>query len=303
MGFFRGGLFVIFSVLFFVSLLIGNTLLILSLSLDYDVVKPEITSVINEIIEKDNGFENKIKEIYPAMELYCFDNSEFVFSNQGQTFRISCEAILQGQDFAMKEGINNLVYDIYYKKYDCVFWNCLGKQELPFFLVSEKAKDYWSMKFYYLILISLGILFLMFLFIENKTNLPLVLGSLCIISSLPFIKLKSLVSYFLNKPFFEFFTIFFNKSYFVFLIVLIIGIIIFCFGIVLKFFKIGFKINELIKKFSKKSSVNSKEISSVKDINIKNSVKKTKRKRLEIFSTSKNIIDKKEKLSKSVAKK
>jgi len=303
MGIIRGGLFVVLSVLFFTSLLIGNTLLTLNLSLDYETIKPEITFVVKELIEKESSFENVIDEVYPAMELYCQNNSEFVFSEQGQTFVISCEAISQGKDSIIEEGINNAVENIYYKEYDCDFWNCLGEQELPLFLISEKAKNYWQTKFCYVFLISLILIVLMFIFISSKTNLPLVIGSLLIVSSLPFMKLKSIISYFSDNNLFELFAIFFSKSYFVFLIVLVIGIIILGLGILLKFFGIGFKINNLIQKFSKKSNIISKEKLPVKIAEIKKPIKKEIQEKSKVFSSSEKIIDKIKKPSKSVGKK
>ena len=51
MGISRGGLLVIVSVLFFIALLVGSTLLTFSLSLKYENVNSEITEIVNETIK------------------------------------------------------------------------------------------------------------------------------------------------------------------------------------------------------------------------------------------------------------
>ena len=71
MGFIRGGLFVIASVLLSLFFLFGNVFLTLGLSLDYDNVQPELVSVVKDITEDEISLEQKIEEKFESMELYC----------------------------------------------------------------------------------------------------------------------------------------------------------------------------------------------------------------------------------------
>jgi hypothetical protein len=118
----------------------------------------------------------------------------------------------------------------------------------------------------------------MFLFIEKKTNLPLVAGPIVILSSLLFAKLEVLTKWLVNTfvkipfssevtpdSFFSFFNLIFVQSSKVFWIIFIIGIMLLAAGIILKFFAIGFKINEFFKKFSSKGKESQPEKQTAKD--------------------------------------
>jgi len=264
MGLIRGGLLFVVTVLLFLSFLVGNVFLTLNLSLDYDNVQPELTPVIRELAESEIDLNSIVNEKFESMELYCQNNSnsevsDFVFNEYGYTFVIPCDIVFQGPVVVVDKGIENIVNEIYYKDYDCDFLDCFGRTEMPFFLISAKAKDYWQSKFYFSLLISFVLIGLMFFLVEQKFNLPVVVGILFIISSLPFMKLNWLLSFFSNSLYLQFFTVFFTKAYMVFLITFILGIVILALGIILKFFKFGFWISNLFDKFKKKSTGKSKE--------------------------------------------
>jgi hypothetical protein len=93
---------------------------------------------------------------------------------------------------------------------------------------------------------------LSFLLIEKKTNLPILVGSMLIISSLPFFKLDYFFSLLADKIIFKFLKIFFSQAYFVSIKSLIVGAILLIAGIILDIFKIGFKISNLISKIKEK---------------------------------------------------
>jgi hypothetical protein len=254
MGFIRGVLLVIASVLLFLSFLVGNVFLTLSLSLDYDNVHPELVSVVRDMAEDKLNLEQEIEEKFESMELYCENDSEFVFSYEpGQVFVIPCDIVSQGSDAVIEYGINSFVEEIYYKDYDCDFWDCLGETEIPFFLVSEKARDYWNNKFCFLLIVSVILIALMFFLVEQKSHLFFVVGSLLAISALPFMKINWALS-FLDAPFLQFFTIFFVKAYIVFLISFSLGILLLVIGLVLKLFEVGFKISGFFERFKKRTS-------------------------------------------------
>ena len=234
MGIIKGGLFVGASILLFLCFLVGNIFLTLSLSLEYETVQPELISVIENIAKTEINLTEKINSNFEFMELYCQNYSEFVFSQEGHTFIIPCETVSQGSEAVLNQGIDDLVKEIYYQEYDCNFWDCFQKTERPFFLVSEKAQNYWSSKFYFALIVSIILIGLMFLLIENRLNLLIVVGSLLTIASIPFMKFNWALAFISNEFISQFFTIFFIKSYTVFLTNLIFGIIILGAGITLR---------------------------------------------------------------------
>ena len=200
--------------------------------------------------EKEFDLENALNNKFANMEIYCMANSVFVFAQEDYTFELPCEVVSNGSEAVIDYGLNSLVEEAYYKEYDCNFLSCLKETGSPFFLVSQKAKDYWNGKFYLSLFLSFGLIALMFFLIENKTNLFIIVGSLLVVSSLPFAKLDWILS-FMDQYLMGVFTVFFSQAYFVFLNIFVLGIIVLIIGVVLKFFKMGFKISEIIDKFNK----------------------------------------------------
>lgn len=271
MGFIRGGLFVVLCVLFFVSLLAANSLYTISSSLEYENVRGELVPVVTETFEEEIGLTDFVEELLPMIELYCENNSEYVFSEQGATFAISCETVKNNPDLIVEETIEGFVGGIYYKDYDCKFLDCFTENGgLPFFLISENTKNYFQNKFYFILLVILILAAGMFFLIEGKTNLPIVIGSLFIVSSLPFLKLKSFIGLFADKTFLQFFSFMFTQSYHVFIISFILGIIILASGIVMKFFVVGFSIHGFLEKFKKKDESKKEVVSNKSATNVKN---------------------------------
>lgn len=261
MGIIRGGLLVIASVLLFLLFLVGNFLLTFNLSLDYENVKPEIASIVNDMAQEEFDLNQKINEIYPEMVLYCENNSEYVFSEQGYTFVIPCSVVAGGSESIIEYGTNSLIEDVYYDEYDCGFWNCFKETEQPFFLVSKKSQDYFLGKFYLVLFSSIALIALMFFLVEKKTNLPIIVGVLLGVSALLFVKFDWLFSFTSENYFLQFFTIFFSKSFTVFLISFILGLLILVVGIILKLFVVGFKISNLFTKKGK--GVSKKEVKGI----------------------------------------
>ncbi len=278
MGIIRGGLLIIVITSLFLVFLIGNIFLTLYLSLDYVNVKSELVSIVNSIVEEEINLIGGIEEEFKFMELACQNNSNFVFKDDisGYVFEIPCEIISQGYEAVVDYQINIFVEEVYYEDYDCNFLECIKETERPFFLVSEKARDYWKTKLYFSLIISIILVVAMFFLIEQKYNLPIIVGSLLTASALPFMKLNWVLSFLPASSFLQFFTLFFTKAYTVFLISFIFGIIILIIGIILKFFQIGFKINNLFSRFSKKNKkVSSSEVKEIVKKEISKSKKQT----------------------------
>ncbi|MFC1682539.1 hypothetical protein ACFL0X_02895, partial [Nanoarchaeota archaeon] len=267
MGLIRGGLLVIASVLFFVSLLVMGIFLTLDLSLEYENVQPELSAVVFEMANEEQDLTKEVEGNYDVMQLYCQNNSEYVYNEEGYEFVVPCEVVAQGSGAVVEYGVDDFVESVYYDEYDCNFLDCFEKfseeGEPPFFLVSQKANDYCHSKFFLFLVISILLAVLIFFLVESKTSFPLTVGSLLLISALPFAKLESIFG-FMSESFSGLFSIFISKSYRVFLVMFVIGLIVLGFGIVLKFFKIGFKISGFFQRFKKKDS--GKNVSKVEKI-------------------------------------
>ncbi len=250
MGIIRGFFLVIVSTLFLISLLAGNIFLMLSLSLTYDNVKTEfISSMKNASIEGIN-VEGVIESNYHVMQEFCQNASaySFVEDELGEGFTIPCEIISQGPTAIVDYGFDSILEEVYYDNYDCGFLDCFEKTGSPLFLISEKAHDYWNNKFYLSLIASVVFLVLMFFLVKHKTNMPFVVGGLLVVSSLPFMKLGGLLSFLEDKFILEYLAVFFTESRTVFLLMLFLGITVLVAGILLKIFKVGFKISNIFKK-------------------------------------------------------
>lgn len=252
MGVIRGFFLVVVAVLLFLSILSLNIFWILSSSLEYDNVQQEVPAIVTDFL-KDIDATSVIDNNYDLIMAYCTVNPDmnYVFGEGDYTFTISCASALQGKDAMVEDSVKGLVYNIYYADYDCNFFDCMEESTIPFFLISERAHNYWNNKFYLALMASFILLILTFFLIEKKTNLPILVGSFMIISSLPFIKLDYILSIFSDKSFVKILDIFFSQAYPVSLRILILGIIVLIIGIIMKFFKIGFFISNLVSKFKK----------------------------------------------------
>ncbi len=249
----RGGLLVIASVLIFIGFLLMNSLLVVSNSLEYKNIQNELVPVVIDFIGERVNLSNVVDAKFPLMKEYCENNSEFVFNEKEFTFEVSCDSIEQGSEAIIEEIIRDFVDDIYYRDYDCGFIDCFNNgEDIPYFLISENTKNYFENKFYFILSLLFVMAVIMFFLIENKTNFPILLGSLLIVSSFPFMKLNNLISFFAEKSFLNFFTFLFTESYSVAIKVLIFGVFLLLLGIVLKFFKIGFWVSDFISRFSKR---------------------------------------------------
>jgi len=258
MGFIRGGFLVIASVLFFVALLAGNLFLTVTMSLDYEVIKPALISAVKEVVENELDLDEVVNGKFENMTLYCQNNSEFVFSEEERTFVIPCEVVSQGPEAVIDHGINGLVEGIYSEETEGIY---------GINLISENSKAYWKSLFYFSLIAIVILFILIFFLVEKKSNSFIMAGILLIISSLPFAKLDVLVDL-LAEPIISLalpagvdisvsslaglILLFFTKSYSVFILILILGIIVLIIGLILKFFGVGFKINEFFSRSKKR---------------------------------------------------
>ncbi len=249
MGVLRGGLLVVASILLFVVFLAGNVLWTLDKSLDYETIKPELVSVVREVIEDKINVSEVVGGEFAKMEAYCMNNSEYVFSHEesGRVFEVGCEVVARGSDAVVEHAIEEFVEEIYH-----------GQAEESMFDFS-KLKESVNSYFYIALAVALVLFVLVFFLAEAKSNSFIIAGVLLVISSLPFVKIEQFL-FWIPFGFAEHFTVFFSKAYSVFLISLITGLIVLAVGIVMKFFKVGFKLFDFVSKIKSKEKVVKKQV-------------------------------------------
>lgn len=298
MGAIRGILLVFVCTILFLSLFVATILLTLSSSLRYENVKPELVSFLGDVVNEQLNIEEQLNQLLPAIELYCQINQQYLFDYGGYAFTIPCDVVAQGPNTLVEFGVDSFVNHYYYAEYNCNFLDCFSEEDVPLFLISEKAKNYWQSKFYFALLLSVILSVLVFFLVEKKTNFFLLVGGLTIVSALPLIQLGKVAALFTNslgepgEYLSKIILIFFNQSYSVFIKVLIIGGVFLIVGIILKIFHIGFAISNFFEKVKSKKLVKQKSDKVfTKEKNVKPS------KKIKQVKSNKQIInkDKKEK--------
>ena len=244
MGVIRGGLLVFISVILFIIVLLGSIFSVLSLSLGYENVQKELKDVAKNLTEskfnliKENfNLTTEMERAKGFMRERCLNETSYVFASGGYTFVLPCSLLEEdnqsGEAF-IDSGIDSIIYDIYYDDYDCNFWDCFKKTELPLFLVSEKAKNYWQEKFYLSLIIFAVLAFLIFLLVEQKPNTPILIGSIFVASSLLLLRLEKLPALIIGESYSQFVRVFFSKTSTVFWILFILGLVLIVAGISLR---------------------------------------------------------------------
>jgi len=248
MGFIRGTLGVFVSILLFIVFLVGSVFLTLTLSLQYDNVHDKISPIIQNTLEEEIGVNipEEINKELAAMEINCEDYpEEYVFSEGDYTITLSCDMLTQGTDAVIESGIDSLIEQIYYKEYTCSFWKCFGEEEIPLFLISEYAKDYWRAKFYLALGVALALMAVLFLLYRKKQNTFIIPGILLVIAALPFLKIGALASISGDRVILELLSVFFLKAKSVFRISFFTGIGLILLGLIFKLFLVGFKLSRI----------------------------------------------------------
>ncbi|MBD3247435.1 hypothetical protein GF378_02335 [Candidatus Pacearchaeota archaeon] len=281
MGFIRSILVTLISVLLFLTLLSTNTFFTFTNSLEYETLEPELTSAVTEIVN-DSIDLSVLDDNLPAVAVYCNqpgvseislsrisdqiqeiqENQDMEVINNSESdqipgenlssdieeygfsdYVIPCNMITQGSTEIISYLVSKKIEGQYYKEYDCEFWDCVSTSEIPFFLISQKARDYWKGWFYWAVLASIVLAIILFVFIEVKSSGPFFIGGLLIIASLPFLGMGWLLTLVSGWTYARILTLFFTKSFVTFLISFTIGIVFILIGIVLKFLDIGNKIS------------------------------------------------------------
>lgn len=289
MGVLRGFGIVIVSILLFLSLIATGIFATLNYSLTYENVQPKINTVATQVIEEQIGSQEIVNQLLPFLETYCQNATEIVQSFGNYTFVFPCKIVSQGESQIINYTVNYLIEDFYYKNYNCSFTKCFEQSDMPLFLVSKYAKDYWNSLYKKFLLFDLILIALTILLVEKKSNAPILTGALLIPSALIISQLKNigtriaklilspissaLSSENTNEIINQIVGIFFNESAKVFLWMFIAGIILILIGLILKLTSLGIKIKNWLDKTKGKKKIakiesNQKEIS--KKVNTKN---------------------------------
>lgn len=273
MGFFRSSFLGFVCLLLFSSFLIMNLSLTLDSSLKYENVQKEILPLITELTNGSGGLlslvDTKSIDINQAtdkakiaMDKYCQNdvNTEYTFVFEGRTISVPCSSLQSDNpsESVLNETVNSFVEDFYYKEYDCNFWSCLTKEKVPFFLISQKAKDYWHQKFFFALIVSFVLVVLLFFLVESKANWPTLVGILLILSAAPLLKIKEFISLFIPEKIHVvslFLNLFFSKAYATFWIFFIVGLVLIGLGLGLKFSNAEF-VKNILEKVEKKEVEN-----------------------------------------------
>jgi len=258
MGAIRGLLLVFVSVLLFLTFILGNLALTLSISLNYNNLEKQATTVLKDVIQEKMNVQALVESYYPVIQTYCQTSSEYVFNSGGFTITIPCSIASQGTDAILDKAIKDAMHDIYYKDYGCDFIDCFQKSEIPLFLISEKSYNYIHSKLLLLLLVAVVLLAAMFLLVQKKSNAFILAGSLLIISSLLFFKLDVFFSFISDKTILKILGIISSNAFFIAIRVLIAGIVLILAGIIMKIFKIGFFISNLLSKLRGKKEAKPK---------------------------------------------
>lgn len=245
MGFIRGGFVFLLGSLLFVALFAMNTVATLSSSLSYDQVhealypllsgNEQIGGLPSEVTGNLNLTRVATQEI-GRINSYCrLQNGSYTLDFEGFPINISCQTAALGPEAVVNQTVTSIISNIYYEEYSCDFWDCFDQEEFPFFLVSQKAHDYWKSKFFLLLFVSFALAVLMVLFMENRTSAPIILGILLVLSALPILKLSELVSFVAGDQIVSYIMgIFFSKVGTVFWTSFIIGLVLVALGIAFK---------------------------------------------------------------------
>jgi hypothetical protein len=236
MGFIRGAVITLFSIVLFILLFLMSLTAILSSSLSYNTLQPALKTYAGDMLQGLTDSENIFSaENQVYMNNYCSISTDYMFTYDNYSFVIPCGTIEQGKDAIINYTVDNFVSQIYYTEYSCEFWQCVKTSPVPLVLLSQKAKDYWHEKFLVLLGLSIVLYGLIFFISKNRPTTFIVTGVLLILSSLPFRSLHWALR-FIPEKFSGIFSVFFTRAHNVFVAVLIIGIVFIVWGILCKIF-------------------------------------------------------------------
>lgn len=276
MGLISKALILIFSFLLFISLIFGAVSFTIYASLEYEEVQKNVAPFAEDFLRENiitkSGEINKnisITERVLDAVLNSAWGKEIPFTEK---IKQSLEEKLnsgKGDNVSLQQEAQELIYEIYYKEYECVgYKQCSDKYEVPLFLISQQARNYWYKNFKYTCVFGLALVGILFLLVSKKRNLFILVGILSLLTSLVLLGAKKVFSDSIIKVGNEVFGIFFNKLSYVITFLAAAGIILIALAIIFGLFGLGFKIFSWIDSInvrlpkSKKKTMKEKRINS-----------------------------------------
>lgn len=243
MSFFRTTGLVLISIALTIFLLASGILLTIGLSLNYDSVQKEVPSVLKQIFITEDT-QPQINNMVLQMQMYCNQtNSENVtvpLNNSGfSELVIPCVEVYKGTDSVINYSASELVFEIYYKEYDCDGFRECVSDEITY-LVSNEFRSELMHYSLILIIFCLFCFILVFFLAKKKSNFCFLLGGSFIGASLVLLGIdKLLEAVFSSFPVSQginpssFVNVFFSSSTSIFLIFLLFGLALIISGILI----------------------------------------------------------------------
>jgi hypothetical protein len=262
MGFVRGVLLVTFSMIFFFSIIFGGLLYTMSSSLSYSSVQEPAFNFINNAIVEPLNLTSMVNPYLTVIQQYCNNtgNSDYVLYLQGYALHVSCsDANSNNVGLLMNNTIKNLAGDLYYKTYDCGYWDCFSKYMPPLFVISEKSDNYWTNLFYYDLAAAIASAVALFFLFKRKYDLFFLGGGILIFSSLLLLGISKVIVIFPNQIVKGVMSIFFSQAKTVFIKMLLPGIGLILAGLIIEMFRAGFKIYNMFSRVGEEDGEDNKK--------------------------------------------
>ena len=258
MGIIRGGVITILAALLLITFFTGNIFSTLSGSLEYNQLKPSLVNISKDVIKEYNIF-NQLEQNKIYTQAYCLQHEKIYFNESELNLEFPCSVFLSGEDSIIEYAVNQLVDQLYYKQYNCKFWQCVKEQNPPLVLISEKSYQYWRALFYWSIILSVVLFLLIFLIAKDKSTPFIISGILIILTAIPFKSLNWIFNLIPMGDIAKFLSIFFTRAQSVFSTRLTLGIILLVLGLVLKISGLGKKMSWNYKKEENKQEEKEKD--------------------------------------------
>jgi hypothetical protein len=198
-----------------------------------------LNSIFSKILVSKIVSEDKINQTYNNLLSACENKESTELSLGNKTISLKCDDIRNSSPENVLAIIGKpLLYDVYYKKYDCNFIECLNEpgEEKFLILISQKANDFFKfLQCIFLTLAGIG-LALILISVKDPENKLKTLGITLLSIGIPILILIFIKDYFISLPteLESLGEVIFDISFISFLIVTLIGLILTIVGCVLK---------------------------------------------------------------------
>lgn len=198
-----------------------------------------LNSILSKVFVSNVIPQDKINQTYDDLISKCEDKESVEFSFGNKTITLNCDDVKKSSPGNLLTLIGKpILYDVYYKKYDCNFIECLNKQgeERFLVLVSQKANEFFKiLQCIFWTLSGIGLV-LILISVKGRENKLKTLGITLLSIGIPLIILIFIKDYFISLPseVENLGGLIFDISFISFLIVTVIGLALTIAGCTLK---------------------------------------------------------------------